>query len=66
MQILTWPSLYWKSLDLKNLNKEKKSYGLETKDNLDKIQKLVSTVETSTLNLNVYNFDDWMGNNTEN
>jgi hypothetical protein len=57
MQILTWPSMDWKSLNFKNLDREKKMSALDTKDNLDKFQKLISIliveiVETSTLTPN--------------
>ncbi len=44
MQILTWPSLYFK-----NCNREKNIFDLDRMDNLDNLQKLVSTLRTISI-----------------
>ncbi len=51
MQILTWPCLDWKSLDFQNLDRDKKNWSVDTKDNLDKFQNLVPTQRTILISI---------------
>ena len=49
MQILTWRCLDLKSLNFKNLDREIKIFDLDTIDNINKFQKLVSTLRTISI-----------------
>jgi hypothetical protein len=42
-----------KSLDFKNLDREKKNSGLDVMDNLDNLKKLISTLRTFSISISI-------------